>query len=152
MEARDDLLQATLGQSDGPAISIYSARTGYYSSFFGGPLAGAAIALINAHRLKRLQTDWPLGLLAVALTIVPIWWLYRGGGNQWFVAHVGPGAERFVLRVLGLGFFALAYARHRPYYRNMALMGLTPPPGRDIGVAVAIGGFVVSIALARAFS
>lgn len=149
MEARDDLLQPTLGRSDGPATSIYSARTGYFASFFGGPLAGAAIALVNAHRLNRLRTDWPLGLLAVAATVAPLWWLSRGGGNQWFISHLGNGGEGFLLRVLGLGFFTLAYAWHRQYYRNMAFMGLTPPPGGTMGVAATIGSLLVSFALAH---
>jgi hypothetical protein len=147
METRDDLLQPTLGQSDSAATSIYSARAGYFASFFGGPLAGAAIGLVNAYRLKRLRLDWPLGLLALAVTIGPMWWLSRGGGRQWAVAHLGSGGQGWLLRVLGLGFFALVYGRHRQYYRNMALFGLTPPPGREIGVAAVIGSLAVTFAL-----
>jgi hypothetical protein len=147
METRDDLLQATLGHSDSPSTSIYSARTGYLASFFGGPLAGAAIGLVNAYRLKRLHLDWPLGLLAAALTVGPLWWLSRGSGRQWVIAHLGSGGQGWMLRVLGLGFFALVYARHRQYYRNMALLGLTPPPGRQIGVVAVIGSLAVTFGL-----
>src|SRR5262245_25508498 len=113
METRDDLLQPTLGRSDSPAISIYSARTGYFASFFGGPIEGAAIALANAYRLKRLGTDWPLALIAAGATLMPMGWL-RGSGH-WMVSYVGPGAEGLMLRVLGLGFFALVYGWHRQY-------------------------------------
>jgi hypothetical protein len=152
MESRDDLLQPTLGRRDSPAISIYSARTGYFVSFFGGPIAGAAIALANAHRLKRLSIDWPLGLLAAVVTAVPMWWWLRGGGNRWVVSYIGPDAQGLMLRVLGLGFFALVYGWHRRYYRNMELFGLTPPSGWVIGVAAVIGGLAVSLGLARVLS
>ncbi len=151
MQSRDDLLQPTLGHRDSPATSIYSARTGYLVSFFGGPLAGATIALTNAYRLKRLRTDWPLGLLAILATVGPIWWLFRGG-TQWFAAHGAGGAEEIAFRVLGLGFFALAYGWHRQYYRNMAFFGLTPPSGWIIGVAAVVGGWIVEVGLAAVFS
>jgi hypothetical protein len=146
METRDDLLQPTLGRDDSPATSIYSARTGYLASFFGGPLAGAAIALVNAHRLKRLSMDWPLGLLAAAVTVVPTWWWFRGG-RSWVVAHVGAGAQGILFRALGLGFFAIVYSWHRQYYRNMALFGLSAPSGWMIGVAAVIGSLAVSYGL-----
>ena len=151
MDTRDDLLRPTLGQSDSAATSIYSARTGYFASFFGGPLAGAAIGLVNAYRLRRLPVDWPLGLLAVAVTVAPVWWLSRGGG-QWLIDHFGPSGRGFLLQALGLGFFALVYGWHRQYYRNMALFGLKPPPGLAIGVAAVIGSDALTVALAHLLS
>lgn len=151
METRDDLLQPTLGHSDSPATSIYSAQTGYIVSFFGGPLAGATIALANAYRLKRLRTDWPLGLIAIAATAGPMWWWFRGGA-QWIAIHAGGGAREVVFRALGLGFFALVYGWHRQYYRNMTLFGLTPPSGWLIGIAAVIGSLVVDFLLAGVFS
>jgi hypothetical protein len=152
METRDDLLQPTLGHGASPATSIYSARTGYVTAFIGGPIAGAAVALLNAHRLKRLRIDWPLGVVAVVLTVGPIWWWMRGGGESWVVAHLGRGMERVGLRAIGLGFFALVYARHRQYYRNMALFGLEPPSGWGVGTAAVIVGVVVSVFTETALS
>lgn len=151
METRDDLLQPTLGRRDSPATSIYSARTGYIASFFGGPLAGAAIALVNAHRLNRLGMDWPLGVLAATVTVVPMWWWFRGG-SRWVTSLLGAGAQELGFRALGLGFFALVYGWHRQYYRNMALFGLTPPSGWAIGVLAVIGSLAVSFGLAHVLS
>lgn len=151
METRDDLLQPTLGRRDSPATSIYSALTGYVVSFFGGPLAGATIALANAYRLRRLGTDWPLALLAIAVTAGPMWWWFHGGG-AWVTAHVGGGSQVIVFRALGLGFFAVVYSWHRQYYRNMALLGLTPPSGWLIGVAAVAGSLAVDFGLQAVLS
>ncbi len=151
METHDDLLQPTLGRHDSPATSIHSARTGYVVSFFGGPLAGATIALVNAYRLKRLRVDWPLGVLAAAVTVFPMWWWFRGGG-RWLIAQLGPGAQGLFMRALGLGFFALVYAWHRQYYRNMALFGLNPPSSWAVAVAAVIAGLGVTYVLGVFFS
>ena|SRR5579872_6734909 len=151
METQDDLLQPTLGRRDSPATSIYSAQTGYIAAFFGGPLAGATIALINAQRLNRLAVDWPLGLVAAALTVLPMWWWSRDGG-LWAVAHFGAGVHELLFRALGLGFFALVYGCHRQYYRNMALFGLAAPSGWALGVVAVIGGLAVNFSLRLAFS
>ncbi len=146
METLDDLLQPTLGRRDAPATSIYSALTGYVASFFGGPLAGAVIALVNAHRLKRLGKDWPLGLLAAAATAGPMWWWVQGGAH-WVTGYAGAGAGEVLFHVLGLAFFALAYGWHRQYYRNMALFGLPPPSGWLIGLAAVIASLAASFGL-----
>jgi len=120
-------------------------------SFFGGPLAGAVIALVNAHRLRRLGTDWPLGVLALAATLGPLWWWFRGGA-QWVIAHVGNGMQQLAFRVLGLGFFALVYGLHRQYYRNMTFLGITPPSGWPLGVAAVVGSLAVNFGLAAVLS
>lgn len=151
MESRESLLQSTLGQADTPATWIYSARTGYLSSFFGGPLAGAAIALVNAYRLKRLAKDWPIGLLAAAETIGALWW-WRHGGESWVVELVGRDAQQILFRILGLGFFFLVYGWHREYYRNMAVLGIKPESGAYLGIAAVVGGLVATFALGAALS
>jgi hypothetical protein len=151
MAAPEDLLRPTLGQRDSPATSIYSAPTGYVASFLGGPLAGAAIALANAYRLRRLRTDWPLGVLAIAATAGPLWWWLHGGA-QWLDARAGAGAGEVLLHALGLGFFALAFGWHRQYYRNMALLGLTPPSGWIIGIAAVAGSLALDYGLAAVLS
>lgn len=151
VDTRDDLLQPTLGNNESPATSIYSALTGYVASFFGGPLAGAAVALANAYRLKRLRTDWPLALLALAATAGPMWWWFRGGA-RWVTAHAGDGAQMLALHVLGLGFFALVYGWHRQYYRNMTFFGLTPPSGWLLGIAAVIGSLAAELGLQAVLS
>jgi hypothetical protein len=151
MDAREDLLQPTLGKHDSPATTIYSAQTGYLVSFFGGPLAGATIALVNAYRLRRLRTDWPLGLLAIAATVGPMWWWYRGGA-LWVTAYAGGGSQAVGFRVLGLAFFAFVYGWHRQYYRNMAFFGLVPPSGWLIGIVAVAGSLIVNLGLAAVLS
>lgn len=151
METPEDLLQPTLGHPASPATSIYSAQTGYVVSFLGGPLAGATIALANAYRLKRLWTDWPLGLLAIAATVGPMWWWFRGGAQR-IAAVAGGDAREVAFRALGLGFFALVYGWHRQYYRNMAFLGLTPPSGWLIGIAAVVAGIAVNLGLAAVLS
>lgn len=151
MDTRDDLLKPSLGQGDSPANSIYSARTGYLASFFGGPLGGAIVALANAYRLKRLKIDWPIGLLGVAVTIGPIWWWMRGGAH-WAAAYGGRDAAQVGFRVGGLGFFAVVYAWHRRYYRNMDLLGIKPPEGTLIGFVAVVAALAMEAAIVAALS
>jgi hypothetical protein len=151
MGTPEDLLEPTLGHRASPATSIYSAQTGYVVSFLGGPLAGATIALANAYRLKRLRTDWPLALLAIAATVGPMWWWFRGGAH-WIAAHAGGDAGAVAFRALGLGFFALVYGWHRQYYRNMAFLGLPPPSGWLMGIAAVVASNAVNLGLAAVLS
>lgn len=152
MNTRDDLLQASLGHEDSLSTALYSSRTGYVTSFFGGPLAGAVIAMANAYRLRRLRTDWPLGVAGVALHVGFLWWWARGGGAQWSRAHLEAGSASVFTRILGLVFFAAAYAWHRQYYRNMAFMNLESPSGWVIGIAAILGGVGLDIGLTAAWS
>jgi hypothetical protein len=44
MRVHDDLLEPTLAGAGQPLLPIYSQQTGYITSFFGGPLAGAPLS------------------------------------------------------------------------------------------------------------
>jgi hypothetical protein len=147
----EDLLQPTLGHRDSASTSIYSARVGYLTSFLGGPIAGSIVALANARRLKRLSTDWPLALLAIAMTAGPMWWWLHGGA-RWVGTDEAGRVQSVAFRALGLAFFALLYRLHRQYYRNMTLFGLTPPSGWIIGIASVILGTAINIGLAAVLS
>src|SRR5215470_6426856 len=111
MRNYDDLMQPSLSSADGPATSIYSMQTGYLAAFFGGPLGGAAIALLNSYRLKRLSSDWPLGVLALVVTIGLFWWQLRSGGQAWLTGHLGRGGPGLVVRIVGLLVFGIVYLR-----------------------------------------
>jgi cell division protein FtsW (lipid II flippase) len=148
----DDLLQPSLSSEVGREASIYSARTGYIAGFFGGPLAAAAVALLNSHRLNRLGTDWALGLVALLLTVALFWWEVRGGGARWLVMHFGAGSPRVLTQVAGLGMFAVVYGFHRKYYRNMQLLGLQSPSGWIPGIIAIIVGIAGSAAAIEAIS
>jgi hypothetical protein len=145
----NDLLQPSLDSEAGRETSIYSTTTGYMSAFFGGPLAAAGIALMNSHRLKRLGTDWPLSLLALALTVGILWWEVRGGGQSWLIAHLGRRGPSLVTSFAGLIAFGVIYAVHRKYYRNMELLGLKAPSGWIPGIAAIVLGSAAWAALAR---
>jgi len=148
----DELMQPSLSGVEGPATSIYSMQTGYLAAFFGGPLGGATIALLNAHRLKRLGSDWPLGLAALGVTFGLLWWQLRSGGEAWLIGHLGHGGPGLAIRIVGLAFYGIVYAVHRQYYRNMALLGLEAPSGWIPGIAAIVGGAVVMLVLGYVLS
>jgi hypothetical protein len=147
MQDRNELLQPSLGSDASPASSIYSATTGYVAAFFGGPIGGAAVALTNSWRLKRLGKDWPLALVAIALTVGTAWWEQRAGGLAWLDSHFGRSGQRFAVRIVGLAMFGIIYLIHRRYYRNMVMMGIKPPAGWGVGIAAVIVGMAILAAL-----
>jgi hypothetical protein len=134
-----ELLRPSLAADARVPQAIYSAGTGFLSSFFGGPVAGAVIALVNSQRLRRLHVDWPIALLAPAinvlirLSVVDHFW-------DWLDRLLGKGSVRYVAELVGLAFFGVIYALHKPYYRGMSLLGLQAPNGLLPGaIAIAIG-------------
>ena len=107
MSGSEGLLEPSL-RGDGQAVPIYSATTGYLIAFFGGPLAGCGIALIDAYRLRRLGREWPLAIAAVLLTGGLFAWQERGG-EVWAERLLGRGAGGLMYRVLGVVFFGAVY-------------------------------------------
>ena len=149
MADRNELLQPSLGSETSAATSIYSTTTGYLAAFFGGPLGGAAIALTNSWRLRRLARDWPLAIVALALTGGMAWWEQRAGGLAWLTSHFGSSGQRFAVRVVGIAMFAVIYLIHRRYYRNMEIMGIRPPSGWIPGIVAILGGVGAMTALGQ---
>ena len=147
MDPNSELLRPSLGSHDSPATAIYSVRTGYLSAFIGGPLAAAAVALVNANRLKRLGTDWPVAVLAVLASLGLAWWEIRAGGRSWLDGRLGRGGSAFVLRITGLAIFGVVYLMHRMYYRGMAVMGGKAPSGWVLGVGAAVAGILATAAI-----
>ena len=147
MDPLGDLLQPSLGRDDSPATAIYSLRAGFLTAFFGGPLAAAVVALVNAHRLNRLRADWPIGLLGIALTFGLAWWQVRAGGDAWLNALMGPSATLYAVRIAGLALFGAVYAMHRTYYRGMSVLGIKPPNGLALGAVAVVAGIAVNIPL-----
>jgi hypothetical protein len=151
--SKDDLLQPSLGGASGEvsATAIYSATTGYVASFFGGPVAGAVIALLNARRLNRLAKDWPVALAALALVAAVVWWEQRMGGDEWLKAHVGNSAGSVVFRLLGIAFFCGIYGLHYRSYRGMDRLGIEAPSGWVAGLVAILAGIGTFFAFAMAF-
>ena len=143
-----ELLRPSLTADARAPQAIYSAGTGFLSSFLGGPVAGAMIALVNSQRLRRLRIDWPIALLALAinvlvrLSVVDHFW-------DWLDGLLGKGSVRFVADLIGLAFFGVIYALHKPYYRSMSLLGLKAPNGLGLGIVAIALGIAVQMALLR---
>jgi len=145
MSDNDDLLRPSLTGSSAPATAIYSARTGYFASFIGGPVAGAVIAMLNSWRLRRLSRDWPLAVFAVAMLYAMYWWEFQQGGDAWLTSHFGRSGPRVLSALLSLLFFGGVYLLHRTSYRSMQIMGLQPPSGWVPGVVAIIVGWGATV-------
>ena len=137
----EELLSPSLRADTPPAASIYSVRTGFLATFFGGPIAGAVVALVNARRLGRLGRDWPIALLGFAATTVLAW--ASSPGEGWLNRQLGDSGH-LLWQLLGFSFYGVVYAVHRTYYRSMAIVGIKPPNGLRLGLGAAILGFGVS--------
>lgn len=137
-----ELLRPSLTADVDPRRPIYSVRTGFLSSFFGGPVAGASIALLNSQRLRRLKTDWPIAVLALVSSGLLQWSIARHGW-RWLNGLMGDSSSNYVYQLLSLAFSGVVYAIHRPYYRSMMLLGLKAPNGTVVGVAAIAFGIAV---------
>jgi hypothetical protein len=151
MDPDSDLLRPSLTAGRNPAAAIYSIRTGFLSAFFGGPIAGAAIALLNAYRLKRLTMDWPIGLIAIAFSAILGWFETHGGWHR-LDASFGQGSDIYATRIINLMFFGIVYAFHRTYYKSMAVLAIESPNGLLVGIGAIILGLLANEALVRVFA
>lgn len=141
-----ELLRPSLTAEHSSVSSIYSVRTGFLASFFGGPIGGAIVALLNARRLGRLKADWPVALLALSISAGLSWSLVAHKW-QWLDASLGRGSGRYLQDLAGLAFYGVVYTLHRTYYRSMELLGLDPPDGLRVGIAAAALGYFAEVVL-----
>lgn len=141
-----ELLRPSLTADLDTPRPIYSVRTAFLSSFFGGPVAGAIIALLNSQRLRRLKTDWPIAVLALGSSAMFQWTVPR---HLWgpINAVLGAGSVRYGFELLSLAFAGVVYAMHRPYYRSMSLLGLAVPNGTGVGIAAILCGILAQAGL-----
>ena len=140
IDHNSDLLRPSLSADHNPSAAIYSVRTAFLSSFFGGPLAGGLIALLNSYRLKRLAVDWPIALIAIGMFML-LSWLSTHEGWHWAI---------YGSRVGNLLFFGIVYAYHRTYYKSMSVLGITPPNGLAVGIGATVLGVLAEFAMAKA--
>lgn len=152
MSSKDDLLQPSLTAERADATAIYSAQAGFFTAFFGGPAAAIGMAGLNSWRLGRLQADAPLYLAVFVVYAVAVWWAFESPAKEMLVEHLGRRGPQLVIRALALAAFGLFYLRHRSHYRNMEMMDIKPPNGWRAGLPMAIGGTLVTIALAMAIA
>ena len=137
-----ELLRPSLTADVDSPQPVYSVRTGFLSSFFGGPVAGATIALLNSQRLRRLKMDWPIAVLALGSSALLQWSVIRHWW-RWLDGALGDSSSGYVYQLLSLAFSGVVYAIHRPYYRSMMLLGLKAPNGTVVGLAAIAFGIAV---------
>ncbi len=142
-----DLLRPSLTAGRGAPLAIYSARTGFLASFFGGPIAGALVALLNSQRLQRLRVDGPVVLLALVASMA-LRWAILVYGEPRLESVLGKGGAMTVARFIGPAFFGVVYALHRRYYRGMSLLAIPVPNGLRVGILASALGLGAEIALA----
>ena len=140
-----ELLRPSLTAGSDLPRPIYSVRTAFLSSFFGGPVAGAIIALLNSQRLRRLKSDWPTAALAPGRRAL----LQDDSSPEWrgVNAALGEGSGRYAYELLSLAFSGVVYGIHRPYYRSMALLGLSVPNGTGVAIAAIVCGILAQAGL-----
>lgn len=145
MSLPEDLLKPTLGGAASGGARLHSAATGYLASFFGGPVAGAIVALANSRRLGRMRQDWPLLPGALLVEGLLQMWLLRGGARL-MEAALGQVGPVLMNRVVGLLFFGAIYLLHKRYYRGARVMGLGAANGILIGILAIATGILVRVA------
>jgi hypothetical protein len=150
MDHNSDLLRPSLSADHNPSAAIYTVRTAFLTTFIGGPIAGAAIALLNSYRLKRLAVDWPLVLIAIGLCVL-LAWMATHGGWHWLDTALGRGSGSIGTRVVNLVFFAIVYAFHRTYFKSMSVLGITAPNGLLVGIGAIILGLLANVGMIKVF-
>jgi len=141
-----ELLRPSLTADVGSPQPIYSVRTAFLSSFFGGPVAGAAIALLNSQRLRRLKSDWPVAVLALGSSALLQWSIVHHWWGQ-LNRVLGESSDRYVYELFSLAFSGVVYAIHRRYYRSMMLLGLRAPNGWGVGIGAIVLGLAAQAGL-----
>jgi hypothetical protein len=139
---REDLLQPSL--SSAPTAAPPSTQAMFLTSFFGGPVAAAAILAVGSYRLRRLRGDWPVLLCLLVLPLALLLWFSLAPGAQswreWGADNIGRSANTLFSRALALACCGIGYLLHRQAHRNAELLGLKPPNGWLVGLAcIAVG-------------
>jgi hypothetical protein len=142
----DDLLRPTLGGAGRGAVRIYSATTGYLASFFGGPVGGVIVAMVNSWRMGRIKKDLPLVAGALLVEGLLQLWLVQGG-LVWLVSMLGDAGPAITSRIVGLMFFGGIYLVHKRYFRGAEVFGLNAPSGWLVGLLAIVAGIVVRLAI-----
>jgi hypothetical protein len=149
-----DLLRPSLSDTGQVAAAPYTLQTSFFSAFFGGPFASAAMLLLNARRLGRLQRD--LGWAMVIAIAFVAWLVYvyttpAGHALQVKLAEwVGGRSMALAERLMALLAFALNAALHRREQRSADLFGLKRPNGWIAGIALIVFGFAATVGLTMA--
>ena len=146
-----DLLRPSLSDTGQVAAAPYTLQTSFFSAFFGGPFASAAMLLLNARRLGRLPRDL---VWALAIAIGFAAWLFfvhatpAGHDLQLRMTEwVGGRSLALAERLMALVAFGISAALHRREQRSADLFGLKRPNGWIAGIALIVFGFAATVGL-----
>lgn len=146
---RHDLLQPSL---QGPQLgrAPYSQTVGFFSAFFGGPLAVLIVTGVNARRLGRWPADlrWLLPAAVVWLGLEALLQLSPAGRAlvDALSPLLGKRTPELLQRTLALAYFAAtALWLHRREHRMADLLGLDRPSGWTLGVVAIVAGNLLGL-------
>jgi hypothetical protein len=135
----DDLFTPTVTARAGDLARPWRVDSLLYPAFFGGPLAGAALGLINGHRLRvgrgAMVTVGAVGLGAFAARAA-------------ILMVVGPySGSQLVGTIAGVAVWGAIWATQRRAFRSFQLTGDDPARLFWPGLGVAALGVVVELFL-----
>ena len=127
----DELFSPTIGDQPPPGKPPWRPESIVYPAFFGGPLAGALLGVLNGRRLALPAAQ----LLAIA-----------GAGLAGFAVRLAVGAfadsssaVRLSGTICGLLVWLAVLAFQRRRFRLVMLRGVTPANLIGPGIAAAVG-------------
>jgi hypothetical protein len=136
-----------------PTVELYSARACFLIAFFGGGLAALVMGWINARRLGRLGKDaWVFVVLGIAFIALQASFadaINRASAQsfQWLGLPLEQRDARHISRAAGLLMWGALYARHRPFYRAMAIADVAPKKPWVVGIAIVLLGGLANLGL-----
>lgn len=130
-------LQDDPGRGAGAGTAPWRLQSQGYVAFFGGPLAGTAISIFNARRL-RVDQDSQVKIAAVGVAAFLIAVVLAAT-----VLEDAPGVWRLVFAVLGLVAYAVAARLQRPRDRHFSVRH------GDEGYASLVGPGIAAVICAR---
>jgi hypothetical protein len=139
----DDLFTPTVTARAGDLARPWRVDSLLYPAFFGGPLAGTVLGLINAYRLgvgrRGMAAIGAVGLVAVAARIA-------------LVGIIGPFSGSSVVGALaGVAVWGAIWVTQRRAFRAFQFTGGEPARLLWLGLVAAVIGLGVEIFLLGAF-
>jgi hypothetical protein len=145
----NDLLTPSLASAR-DVRSLYSARANILVAFIGGVFAAIVMGVANSLRARRLESDWPLYLLAfLAWSGFLVWYMRAvvAGTPPPFADLLGRPSStlNYLGRAAGVALFGLVYSRHRLLFRAAETFGVAAPKPWKIGSVAVAGGALVTV-------
>jgi hypothetical protein len=134
----DDLFTPTVRDSQAPTEKPWNPDSIVYAAFFGGPLAGAVLGILNGRKLLLSRSHLLLIALAGVVAIA---------GRLVFTAWQGHAAARIGGAMAGVLVWLVVNALQRKAFRAAIHNGLEPASLVGPGIAAAIGCGLIEVIL-----